>query len=300
MPSRPASYSLLAVGELLWDHLPSGKVLGGAPANVAVHAQALGVASGLVSCVGADSEGEEILSALARLGLPQDFIRVSCSLKTGAAMVQLDQQNQVHFAIAPNSAWDAIGLNKVTRDAAARADAIYFGTLAQRSAVSRIAIEHLLSLAPKSAIRFFDANLRTPFFSKEIVKSSLERANVLKLNESELGLFADWFGLGGPQSVQISGLARMFTLDVIALTRGEHGSLIVAGGEECEHPGLRVEVRDTVGAGDAFSSVLIVGLLNGWPIPRISRLASEVSAFVCSQDGATPKLAPALLAACGQ
>lgn len=293
MANRFASKSpstLLAVGELLWDEFPCGRMPGGAPANLAIHARAMGVDAILVSSVGSDPEGEEILAILDKYGLSRACINVIDGKKTGAARVVLVDRDQVDFEISPDAAWDGLRLGQAVADVAARADALYFGTLGQRSLSSRTTIRQLLDLIPKRAMCFFDANLRAPHYNREIVQTSLAKANVLKLNETELQVFAEWFGLGGSPAEQITALASAFRLDVVALTRGKRGSLMVAGTEVHEHPGIQIEVCDTVGAGDAFSAALITGLLQGLSPDRIIRLAGEVSAFVCSQAGATPRL----------
>ena len=170
------------------------------------------------------------------------------------------------------------------------ADAVCFGTLAQRSESSRAAIRALLAATRPGALRIFDVNFRPPFVDVTILPESLALANVLKLNEGELPMLTGIFGIHGSPAEQLAALAGHFDLRVVALTHGSAGSLIFADGECSEHPGVRTTVRDTVGAGDAFTAAMTIGLLRGWSLDRINQRANEVAAFVCSQAGATPPL----------
>ena len=292
--SHPNKYVIVGIGEILWDLLPSGKHLGGAPANFTCHAWALGADARLVSRVGDDALGREIIELWGGRDLPTDTIAVDQERATGTVSVDLDADGQPRYTIHERVAWDRIDADEAALAAVGRADAVCFGTLAQRTKSTRAAIEVLLAASRRDALRIFDVNLRPPFVARDVIVESLKPANVLKLNEHELPVLADIFRLSGSPAEQIAELARRFELRLVALTRGGQGSLLFADGVRSEHPGLKATVLDTVGAGDAFTAVLTLGLLQGWDLDRINQHANAVAAFVCSQPGATPKLPDAL------
>ena len=288
--SRVTDPRVLAVGEILWDLLPAGRQLGGAPANFAYHAHALGADVGVVSRVGNDLLGREILDRLRLLGIPMDYLTVDPTAPTGTVSVKLSTDGQPLFTIHENVAWDRISADEASLAFAARADAVCFGSLAQRSEPSRSSIRKLVSATPAGALRVFDINLRQHFHSPELIEDSLQLANVLKLNDQELAILAGIFSLRGQTRQQLAALAQRFTLRAVALTRSAHGSVLLAGGRWSEHPGLPAKVADTVGAGDAFTAAMTLGLLARWPLDDINRRANEIAAYVCSQPGATPAL----------
>lgn len=288
------SFKALAVGEILWDLLPSGKQLGGAPANFAYHAHALGAEARVVSRVGNDALGREILDRLRALSLPTGGVGVDAGAPTGTVSVELASDGQPRFTIHENVAWDRIVADKTSLAFAAQADVVCFGSLAQRSEPSRSSVREMIAATPAAALRVFDINLRQHFYSRDVVEESLRLANVLKLNDAELPVLAAMFGLGGGVRDQLMTLAQRFALRTVALTRGAHGSLLLAGGAWSEHSGLTVKVVDSVGAGDAFTAALALGLLSGRQLDDINRHANEVAAHVCSQPGATPVLPPSL------
>jgi fructokinase len=292
--SQLKKYEIVGIGEILWDLLPSGKQLGGAPANFTCHAWALGAEARLVSRVGEDDLGREIIENWTARGMLTDTIAVDTERPTGTVSVELDAAGQPKYTIHERVAWDRIEADDVALAAVGRADAVCFGTLAQRTKSARAAIEVLLTATRPDALRIFDVNLRPPFVAREVIVESMKPANVLKLNEHELPVLADIFSLSGSPAEQIAALADRFELRLVALTRGGEGSLLFADGVCSEHPGLKATVLDTVGAGDAFTAVLTLGFLQRWDLDRINRHANEVAAFVCSQPGATPKLPEAL------
>lgn len=265
-------------------------MLGGAPANFALHARALGADAALVSRVGDDARGHEIIERLGTAGLPTHLIAVDASAPTGTVVVELAGVGQPNYTICEAVAWDRIEASASARAAVAKCDAVCFGSLAQRAPASRDAVRALVAAARPEALRVFDINLRQSFYSREIVEASLELANVLKLNDAELPVLAGMFSLGGDARSQLAQLARIFGLRTIALTRGGRGSLLLDRNEFSEHAGLVAEVQDTVGAGDAFTAALVRGLLHDWPLAATNQRANEVAAFVCSQSGATPPL----------
>jgi fructokinase len=283
-------FRVVAVGEVLWDLLPSEKQLGGAPANFACHVHALGADTRLVTRVGADPLGREAVERLRLLGLPTESVGVDPEAPTGTVNVEVRSDGQPHFTIREAIAWDRLTADEGALDFAAEADAVCFGSLAQRDPRSRRAIRTLVGSTRPGAWRVFDANLRPPFVVPEVLEASLGLSNVLKLNEQELPALAGMLGLPGDPDGQMAELARRYGLALVALTRGAAGSLSLARGQWSDHGGLPAEVCDTVGAGDAFTATVLVGLLSGWPLDRINQAANEVAAFVCTQPGATPAL----------
>ncbi len=285
-----ANARILAVGEILWDLLPDGKQLGGAPANFAYHAHALGAEAMLVSRVGDDPSGNEILSRLRALGLPIEGVAVDPDAPTGTVTVELSPDGQPRFTIHEDVAWDRITVDEVSFRHASHVGAVCFGSLAQRGEPSRTSVRRLVAATPAEALRVFDTNLRQHFYSAAVIETSLELANVLKLNDQELPVVAGMFGLRGDVRAQLAALAQRFRIRAVALTRGAQGCLLLADGIWSEHPGFPVNVIDTVGAGDAFTAAMTLGLLARWTPDVINRHANEVAAFVCSQRGATPAL----------
>ena len=285
---------ILAVGEVLWDVLPDGKQLGGAPANFAFHCRGLGAMASIVTRVGDDDLGREVIQRFRELGLPTQTVQVDPDRPTGQATASLDDQGQAHFTIHENAAWDRIAADDDALAAARPAQAICFGSLAQRSEPSRSSIRSLVQAAPADALRVFDVNLRAPYIDRDVVAESLTLANVLKLNELELPELAAMFALHGETREMMEALAERFELSVVALTRGSLGSLLWRNGLWSDEQSQPVEVSDTIGAGDAFTATMTVGLLAGRSLDAINRHANAVAAFVCSKPGGTPSLPEAL------
>ena len=291
------SRHVLGIGEVLWYLLPTGAQLGGAPANFAYHARALGADAGVITRIGRDSLGDDILRRLDVMGLPAGLVQRDASAPTGTVTVQLSADGVPQFTIHEDVAWDRLGTTEAALAAVADADAVCFGSLGQRCEPARSSIRQLVSAVRPAALRVFDINLRQHFYSQEVIEHSLQQTNVLKLNEAELPVLAALFGLSGSVSRQLAELARRFELKVVALTRGPQGSLLLGPGGWFDQPGLPVEVQDTVGAGDAFTAALTVGLLQGMALEVVNRLANEVARHVCSCAGATPPLPAHLKAA---
>ena len=285
-----SAMNILAIGEILWDLLPGGRQLGGAPANFAYHAHAPGAQAHLVSRVGDDPLGQEALDRLHAIGLPTGGVAVDAVARTGTVSVELSADGQPQFTIHEQVAWDRIVVDEQTTALARESQAICFGSLAQRSEPSRSSIRRLVAATPPGSWRVFDVNLRQQFYCPEVIESSLNLANMLKLNDQELPVLAAMFGLAGSVRDQVASLAGRFQLRAVALTRGASGSMLWHEGSSSEHPGCAVQVVDTVGAGDAFTAAVVLGLLAGRPLAEINRVANQVAAFVCSQPGATPRL----------
>ena len=280
-----AAAEVLCVGEVLWDSLPAGLFLGGAPFNVACHLRAAGIAAAMVSRIGNDRLGEEIIRRATRYGVATDLVQVDATLPTGFVRVALDQSGGAAYEIVAPAAWDAVALNEKLLARANSARAIVFGSLAQRNAVTRQTIERLWQ---SKALMVFDANLRPPFDDKEIVRRSLQRAEVVKLSEVELAKLIKWYGLPAGTREAASAIAEQFGCDTVCITRGPHGAVMWRDGAWSEHDGFEVEVRDTVGAGDAFLAVLLAGILSGSPDNVVLKHANLIGAYVATQDGAVP------------
>lgn len=295
---------IIGLGELLWDMLPSGQQLGGAPANFAYHASSLGAPARIISRVGNDDLGREALHRLEALGLSTDCVEVDPNLPTGTVTVQLAEDGQPQFTIHEGVAWDALAGSAASRQSVQSADALCFGTLAQRSEPSRSTIRSFVAATPASALRILDVNLRQHYYSRSVIEDSLCLADVFKVNDSELIQLAEMFQLTGDERSQIAQLADRYALRCVACTRGVRGSLLFAQGCWSDQPGVPTKVVDTVGAGDAFTAAMTLGLLAGWPLDEVNLRATELASFVCSQAGATPaipdRLSALFLRATGQ
>lgn len=295
MVENRGPYRVVGIGEILWDILPGGKQLGGAPANFAYHALAMGGKGIVVSSVGRDKLGEEVLKRLEELGIDCSFVVVDPDHPTGTVTVELDGMGKPSYAIHEGAAWDFIPLNRNLLNLATEIHAVCFGSLCQRSETSRKTIARFLGETPPQCIRVFDINLRRPHFNRKTLHTLLKESDVLKLNEEELAEVADLFGMKGSQGDILSRLTERYNLRLIALTRGACGSRLYAQGEFVDHPGCSTAIVDTVGAGDSFTAAVTMGLLLGRPLDWISEHANRVASFVCSQRGGTPDLPSSLV-----
>jgi len=282
---------ILSIGEALWDLLPSGRKVGGAPANFAFHCMQLGADVRLLSRVGDDALGREMIAFYRSLGLSTELIETDTTAPTGTVGVELSAEGQPTYTIHENVAWDKIEASDAAIRFAQSADALCFGSLAARSETTLRAIQTLVAQAPPSALRVLDLNLRDPFTSRDVIETVLGLANVLKLNDDELTRLAAMFAVPGDTARQhADGLINAYDLKMLVLTCGSHGSRIFHEGKEYACASRNVEVVDTVGAGDAFTATVVVGLLSGWSMEAINERANEIAAFVCTQSGATPRL----------
>lgn len=279
------SDEILCVGEILWDALPDGLFLGGAPFNVARHLRALGEDVAFVSRVGTDLLGDEALRRLEAHDLDTDLIQVDDSLPTGFVRVDLDVTGEPDYEIVEPAAWDAIALSDSLRTRAEGAAALVYGSLAQRAHPSRDTIR---ALCESNTLRVFDVNLRPPFIDRKHIEYSLLRADVVKLNDEELQQMRGWFGLPDAAEAAISDLASTFSCDAVCVTSGAEGARLWKDGESWHHPGYAVKVADTVGAGDAFLAALLSGLLGHRDGDSLLELANRLGAYVASRSGAFP------------
>lgn len=286
--------SVVAVGELLWDMLPDGRKPGGAPANFIYHVAQNGVQGTAVTAVGNDDLGQDLVSILADNG-----VNVAAQVNdypTGVTAVRLDDNGIPEYDVVKGVAWDHIEFTDNVRALVRAADAICYGTIAAREAWgTRDTIYQMIDAARPDAIRLFDINIRSGFVNKEVITRFLEGATVLKINDEELPIVANLFGLDSPgkdirsQQRAMRTLCEMFNLDVAILTAGDAYSIVMGHDEISILPTPQVEVADTVGAGDSFSGAFLAYLLRGFAIPAAHRRAVDVSAFVCSQSGAWPR-----------
>ena len=293
--AEPARRPLaVGLGEVLWDLLPSGKQLGGAPANFAYHARQLGAAGAVVSAVGNDPLGDEIEDRLQAADLACAFTR-DRGHPTGTVSVKLDEKGVPSYVIHQPVAWDFIELRPGREQFQAVADVVCFGTLAQRSPRSRESIRRYLRETRPQCLRVFDVNLRQDYFDADVVRESLQLANVLKINDQELPVVTRLLGYG--DATEADAMARLideFSLRLLALTRGAHGSTLATAGETDHHGGVATTLVDTVGAGDAFTAALAIGMLRDEPLARLNAAANRLAAYVCARPGATPAIPPAV------
>ena len=278
---------VIGIGEALWDMLPEGKKLGGAPANFAFHAGQFGLESMAVSAIGLDPLGEEIAKELEEHGLPFHLDRID--YPTGTVQVTLDSNGIPRYEIKEDVAWDNIPYTKELADLAGRAQAVCFGSLAQRNPVSRETIGWFLDAVPEDCLKVFDINLRQSFYSKEIIEDSMRRCDILKINDEELEIVKEMFGL---EDLPTEGLCRSiideYGLKMLILTCGVNGSHVFSGDVSSFIETPKVKVADTVGAGDSFTGAFVASILKGKTVREAHEAAVKVSAFVCTQSGAMP------------
>lgn len=280
---------IVGLGEALWDMLPDGKKLGGAPANFAYHAGQFGLNTIAISALGEDKLAEETIEAIEKNGLKYLMPRVP--YPTGTVQVILDGEGIPTYDIKENVAWDNIPFTDEMKQIAANCRAVCFGSLAQRNVVSRTTIQKFLDATPADCMKIFDINLRQDFYTKEVIEDSFKLCNVLKINDEELVIVSRMFELKGlDQAEKCKELVAKYNLDILVLTCGTNGSYVFTPTEMSFQETPKVEVADTVGAGDSFTGSFCAAILNGLPVKEAHNKAVHVSAFVCTQNGAMPKL----------
>lgn len=282
---------VVGMGEALWDVLPEGKKIGGAPANFAYHVSQFGLPSCVVSAIGADALGKEIVENFTSKGLNQLIAEVP--YPTGTVQVEIDPAGVPQYEIKENVAWDNIPYTALLEELAGRTRAVCFGSLAQRNVVSRTTINRFLDAMPESDdnLVVFDVNLRQGFYTKEILCNSMKRCNILKINDEELVTVSRMFGYPGIDLQDKCWiLLGKYNLKMLILTCGINGSYVFTPGNVSFQPTPKVEVADTVGAGDSFTAAFIASLLRGDSVADAHSRAVRVSAFVCTRKGAMPEL----------
>ena len=282
---------VVGLGEVLWDVLPEGKKLGGAPANFAYHAgQFLGMDNTMaISALGDDPLAAETIEALKKNKL--NYLLPRVHYPTGTVQVTLDGQGIPSYEIKENVAWDNIPFNVEIANIALNCQAVCFGSLAQRNSVSRTTIQQFLDATPADCLRIFDINLRQHFYNKEIIQDSIRRCNILKINDEELELVGQLFGYPDLNFENKCWLILgKYNLDMLVLTCGTNGSYVFTPGNVSFQPTPEVKVADTVGAGDSFTGSFVASILKGKTVTEAHSIAVQVSAYVCTQNGAMPSL----------
>jgi len=285
---------IVGLGEALWDVLPEGKKLGGAPANFAYHTGQFGLDTLAISALGEDRLGDETIAAIEEQGLNYMMPRVP--YPTGTVQVTLDDEGIPAYDIKENVAWDNIPFTDEMKAVAQNCRAVCFGSLAQRNVVSRGTIKKFLSATPDDCMKIFDINLRQNFYTKEVIDDSLHLCNVLKINDEELVVIGRMFGYPGlDMQDKCWLLLGKYNLDILVLTCGVNGSYVFTPGSMSFYETPKVEVADTVGAGDSFTGTFCACILKGKSVADAHRIAVDASAFVCTQKGAMPKLPDTIL-----
>lgn len=280
---------VVGLGEVLWDMLPEGRKIGGAPVNFAYHAGQFGIDTMAVSAIGNDKLGEDTIAEMN--GKHLNHIFPSVPYPTGSVQVSLDEKGVPAYDIKENVAWDNIPFTNEIESVARNCRAVCFGSLAQRNAVSRNTIRKFIESTPSGCIRIFDINLRQNFYTSNVIRDSLEHCNILKINDEEIMLVSRMFNY---DSSNIENVCRTimedFSLEMVILTCGTKGSYIFTKGGVSFMPTPKVNVADTVGAGDSFTGSFCAAILRGLPVAEAHKKAVEVSAYVCTQNGAMPEI----------
>ena len=286
---------IVGLGEALWDVLPDGKKLGGAPANFAYHAAQFGLDTIAISALGEDKLAEETIDALKEHNL--NYLMPRVPYPTGTVQVTLTGDGIPTYDIKENVAWDNIPLTDEMLEIAKNARAVCFGSLAQRNVVSRENIHKFLDATPDDCVKIFDINLRQQFYSKDVIEESLKRCNILKINDEELVVIKRMYGYDDLDMRDIcTRILDEYQLKMLVLTCGTNGSYVFAPGLTSFQETPKVKVADTVGAGDSFTGSFCAAILNGKPMEQAHRIAVEVSAYVCTQNGAMPTYPAELVA----
>lgn len=282
---------MVGLGELLWDLLPSGKVLGGAPTNFAYIARILGDEGIVASRIGKDELGREACDVMKSLGLSTTYLQHDDEQQTGTAGIVLHAGGQPRFTINQPAAWDFLEWTPAWEELSARTDVVCFGSLAQRSAVSAATIDRFITNLPETALRVCDVNLREPFYSVDTLRRSFEYADIVKVNQDELLLISVLMGMGTNDAAVIARkLMDEFDLKLVCITRGENGSLLISENRSVEHSGFKIKVADSIGAGDAFTACLAHYYLSGRTLEEISERANRIGSWIATQVGATPAI----------
>jgi len=280
------AYQVICFGEVLWDFLPQGKEPGGAPMNVTYHLNKSGVPASLISKVGTDDLGEEILKVMHGRKIPTPYIEIDPAHETGKVYANTDKKEEVKYTIVEGVAWDFIEWKPEFESVLKQAKYFVFGSLAAREKISRNTLLKLLEIAP---IKVFDVNLRAPHYTREGIELLMQKADLLKLNDAELEIIAGWLGNFASDLEKMEALAKKFSVDTIVVTLGAKGAALLTQGRFYEQPGFKVQVADTVGSGDAFLAGFLSALLNQQDPQTALRKACALGAIVAQYAGGCPE-----------
>lgn len=278
-------FDAVCFGEILWDVLPTGAKPGGAPMNVAYHLQKLGLEAALISRVGKDKRGKDLLAVLRQNGVTTDYVQTDANHDTGIVNATIHESNEVTYEIVHPVAWDFIGLEEGLTALVQTAKFFIYGSLAARDKTTSKTLWQLVEAAQTKVV---DINLRPPHFSKELVEKLLQSADILKLNEHELPLITSWFSSVEKDEEQVKFLQDRFSISTIIVTKGGDGALVCSNGHIYTHPGYKIKVADTVGSGDAFLAGFLAKTNEGVDIAERLQFANSVGAFIASKEGACP------------
>ncbi|WP_319265021.1 carbohydrate kinase [uncultured Draconibacterium sp.] len=278
---------ILCFGEVLWDRLPSGAKPGGAPMNVALHLNAIGLDAAIASSVGDDEAGQQLIDFLRNAKVDTSLVQTDKKLPTSEVLVHLDKNNNASYEICEPVAWDNIQLNDDLSKKAKNSGLIIYGSLASRNKTTR---ETLLNLLDNDALKLIDVNLRQPYDKQEVLEQLLAKSDIVKLNDDELRTFAGWNGIKSETEKElIKWFVQHYKVEMLCVTRGEKGAAMFYENKLYEHPGFKVNAVDTVGAGDAFLAGLVAAFLQNKPASNALTFACATGAFVASKAGATPE-----------
>ena len=278
---------ILCFGEILWDRLPSGAKPGGAPMNVALHLNAIGLDAAIASSVGNDEAGQQLIDFLQNAKVDTSLVQTDKKLPTSEVLVHLDKNNNASYEICEPVAWDNIQLNDDLSKKAKNSGLIIYGSLASRNKTTR---ETLLNLLDNDALKLIDVNLRQPYDKQEVLEQLLAKSDIVKLNDDELRTFAGWNGIKSDTEKElIKWFVQHYKVEMLCVTRGEKGAAMFYENKLYQHPGFKVNAVDTVGAGDAFLAGLVAAFLQNKPASNALTFACATGAFVASKAGATPE-----------
>lgn len=280
---------IVCFGEILWDMLPSGRLPGGAPMNVAIHLTYNNFASSVISRVGNDDLGKDLLNFLVQKNISTEHIQIGQTHLTGVVKANISDKNEVTYKIVEPVAWDYIQYDQDAAELIRDSDVFIYGTLAARSPISE---NTLLQYLPLAKLKVFDVNFRPPYYTPERTQKLMQFADIIKMNHQELAEIMDWFNAGGTEQEQMAFIKERFNLETLIVTRGENGAAVLTNQGFAEHPGYPVEVEDTIGSGDAFLATFLSNYLQQIPVPICLERACKIGGYVATQKGATPVYDP--------
>ncbi|MFK7983188.1 MAG: carbohydrate kinase family protein [Saprospiraceae bacterium] len=281
------SKSVVGFGELLWDMLPTGKVAGGAPMNVAYHAKQFGMEAQMISAVGNDDLGKALITFLQQKGIPTNLVHTNYTFGTSTVQVTLNEKGSASYEIVAPVAWDFLFADESRNKAVIQADYLLFGSLICRSEAN---LKTLLHLADQAQTVVFDVNLRPPFYSQALIEPLLQKADIVKMNEEELAIILNWYGIKGDLNNQMASIMEKFELETLVMTQGKHGAFCMHDGVLYAQKSFPVTVKDTVGSGDSFLAAFIYKMSIGANWQDCLEFACATGAFVATQSGGTPAI----------